>query len=52
MFDFSILLTATVVIFSIIGIGCIGVGAYAALRNDSQQREVGQNKIQNRRLIR
>ena len=37
---------------SIIGIGCIGVGAYAALRNDSQQREVGQNKIQNRRLIR
>jgi hypothetical protein len=52
MFDFGLFLTLTVAIFSIIGIGCISLGAYAALRNDSQKREVGKNKIQNRRLIR
>jgi hypothetical protein len=52
MFDFGLFLTLTVAIFSIIGIGCISLGAYATLRNDSQKREVGENEIQNRRLIR
>jgi len=52
MFDFGLFLTVTVAIFSIIGIGCISLGAYATLRNDSQKREVGKNEIQNRRLIR
>ena len=52
MFDFGLFLTLTVAIFSIIGIGCISLGAYATLRNDSQIREVGTNEIQNRRLIR
>ena len=40
MFDFGLLLTLTVAIFSIIGIACISLGAYAVLRNDSHQREV------------
>jgi uncharacterized membrane protein len=52
MFDFGLFLTVTIAIFSIIGIGCIGLGAYAALRNDFQKREVGKSEIQNRRLIR
>jgi hypothetical protein len=52
MFDFGLFLTLTVAIFSIIGIGCISLGAYATLRNDSQKREVGENEIQNRRLLR
>jgi hypothetical protein len=52
MLDFGFFLTLTVAIFSIIGIGCISLGAYAVLRNDSQKREVGKNEIQNRRLIR
>jgi hypothetical protein len=52
MFDFGLFLTLTVAIFSIIGIACISLGAYASLRNDSQKREVGENEIQNRRLIR
>ena len=52
MFDFGLFLTLTVAIFSIIGIGCISLGAYATLGNDSQKREVGKNEIQNRRLIR
>jgi uncharacterized membrane protein len=52
MFDFGLFLTVTVAIFSIIGIGCIGLGAYAVLRNDFQKREVGMSEIQSRRLIR
>jgi hypothetical protein len=43
-FDFGLFLTATVAIFSIIGIGCIGLGAYAVLRNNSQKRDIGIEK--------
>lgn len=52
VFDFGLFLTVTIAIFSIIGIGCIGLGAYAVLRNDSQKRKVGKSEIQNHRLIR
>ena len=54
MFDFDLFLTATIVIFSLIGIACIGVGAYVVLRNDSQKREIEieKNGIGSRRLIR
>ncbi|MGC2569977.1 MAG: hypothetical protein WA364_00585 [Candidatus Nitrosopolaris sp.] len=44
MFDFGLFLTVTVAIFSIIGIGCIGLGAYAVLRNDPQKRGIGIEK--------
>ncbi|MGB6528976.1 MAG: hypothetical protein WBF33_12790 [Candidatus Nitrosopolaris sp.] len=52
-FDFGLFLTATVAIFSIIDIGCIGLGAYAVLRNDSQKRDIGieKNGIGSHRLI-
>ena len=39
MFDFGLFLILIVAIFSIIGIGCISLGAYATLRNDSQKRK-------------
>ena len=55
MFDFALFLTLIVVIFSIIGIACVGVGAYVVLRNDSQKREIKmemeKNGIGNRRLV-
>jgi len=55
MFDFGLFLTGIVVIFSIIGIACVGVGAYVVLRNDSQKREIKmemeKNGIGNRRLV-
>jgi hypothetical protein len=35
MFDFGLFLTVTIAIFSIISIGCIGLGAYAVLRNNT-----------------
>lgn len=40
MFDFGLFLMGIVVIFSIIGVACVGVGAYVVLRNDSQKREI------------
>lgn len=57
MFDFGLFLTGTVVFFSIIGIACVGVGAYVVLLNDSQKRgikreiEIEKNGIGNRRLV-
>jgi len=52
MLDFDLFLTVTVVIFSIIGIACIGLGAYAVLGNDSQKRQIEKNESGNRNLIR
>ena len=52
VFDFSLFLTGTVVIFSTIGIACIGVGAYIVLRTDSQKREIEKNGSGTRKLIR
>ena len=52
VFDFGSFLTGTVVIFSTIGIACIGVGAYIVLRTDSQKREIEKNGSGTRKLIR
>jgi uncharacterized membrane protein len=52
LFDFGLFLAVTVVILSIIGIGCIGLGAYAVLGNDSQKRQIEKNESGNRSLIR
>jgi hypothetical protein len=40
VFDFALFLTGTVIIFSTIGIACIGVGAYIVLRSDSTKQEI------------
>jgi hypothetical protein len=44
MFDFGLFLTLTVIIFSIIGIDCIGLGAYAVLGNKSLKSEIENGK--------
>jgi hypothetical protein len=51
MFDFALFLTLTVVIFSIIGNGCIGLGVYAVLGNKSPNTEIENDKDVRRRLI-
>jgi hypothetical protein len=51
MFDFGLFLTLTVIIFSVIGIGCIGLGAYAVLGNKSPKSEIENGKDLRRRLI-
>jgi hypothetical protein len=51
MFDFALFLTLTVVIFSIIGIGCIGLGVYAVLGNKSPKSEIENDKDFRRRII-
>jgi hypothetical protein len=40
VFDFALFLTGTVIIFSTIGIACIGLGAYLVLRSDSREQEI------------
>jgi hypothetical protein len=51
MFDFALFLTLTVVIISIIGIGCIGLGVYAVLVNKSTKSEIENDKDFRRRII-
>jgi len=51
MFDFALFLTLTVAIFSIIGIGCIGLGVYAVLGNKSPKSEIGNDKDLRQRII-
>ena len=51
MFDFALFLTLTVVIFSIIGIGCIGLGGYAVLGNKSPKSEIDNDNNFPRRII-
>ena len=51
MFDFALFLTLIVVIFSIIGIGCIGLGIYAFLGNKSPKSEIENDKNFRRRII-
>ena len=54
MFDFGLFLTVFVAIFSTIGIVCIGIGAYAVLRNELQdkiEKNKENNKIHSHRLI-
>ena len=51
MFDFALFLTLTVAIFSIIGIGCIGLGVYAVLGNKSPKSKIGNDKDFRQRII-
>jgi hypothetical protein len=51
MFDFALFLTLTVVIFSIIGIGCISLGVYAVLQNKFPKSELEDDRNLRRRLI-
>jgi len=51
MFDFALFLTLTVAIFSIIGIGCIGLGVYAVLGNKSPKSEIENDKDLRQRVI-
>ena len=51
MFDFVLFLTLIVVIFSTIGIGCIGLGIYAVLGNKSPKSEIENDKNFRRRII-
>jgi hypothetical protein len=51
MFDFALFLTLIVVIFSVIGIGCIGLRIYAVLGNKSPKSEIENDKNFGRRII-
>jgi hypothetical protein len=51
MFDFALLLTLVVDIFSIIGIGCIGLGIYAVIGKKSPKSEIENDKNFGRRII-
>ena len=48
VFDFALFLTGTVIIFSTIGIACIGLGAYLVLRSDSGKQEIQNNVNRNK----
>jgi hypothetical protein len=48
VFDFALLLTGTVIIFSTIGIACIGFGAYVVLRSDSRKQVIQNNTNRNK----
>jgi hypothetical protein len=47
VFDFALFLTGTVIIFSTIGIACIGLGAYVVL-HDSRKQEIQNNTNSNK----
>jgi hypothetical protein len=54
MFDFGLFLTGIVVIFSIIGIACIGVELmqfYEMILEREIKRKIEKNGIGNRRLV-
>jgi hypothetical protein len=48
VFDFALFLTGTVIIFSTIGIACIGFGTYIVLRSDFRKQEIEIQKNANR----
>ena len=54
MFDFGLFLTVFVAIFSIIGIGCIGLGTYVVLCDELRgkiEEKKERNKVHRHRLI-